>query len=129
MSNTKIRHPTIALSIHRLNNGDIDFVNLPEYVIYTDYKSERLLENGISDSLKVDITYGTKLYLCKNQYIDFKDYSGKLVLKVHFTLTGIGHDNGCSCGSCGYSWSISDGKCDCEKEIPIDPKNEPCVIS
>ena len=115
--------------INRLNNGNIDLNNLPEYVIFTDDKNERIYKNGISDSYKVDIKNGYKLHVCKNQFIDFKNFmSEEKSLRVHFKLVGIGEHSNCSCGACGFKWHFEEDTCTCEETNSIDPGNQSCRI-
>jgi hypothetical protein len=115
-----------------LNHGKLTLEDVKnnttlDSVIYTG-KIQRILQNGISDCYKVDLKPGHKLYICKNQYIDFEDFEKRKVLNCHFGLEAKNtHTSGCTCGSCGYNWKFKETKCNCEQQPPL-VANEDCVI-
>lgn len=90
--------------IHLLQSDD------PKYMIYNNDEKFRLMKNLISDSYKVDIERGHRLYLCKKQDKDNEK-------RCHFQLIGTpnGHEGGCTCGACNYTWCFEEANyCDCE---------------
>jgi len=128
----------MPVSIADLNNG-LDPSQLGTLggrkVTYTGKNPLHPLRNGISDSFKVDIVAGSTLIVCKNQFIDYRDFDpsgkgeGQLVLRCHFNLVGIGEHTNCSCGACGFVWHFEKvEECSCEQKPPLDPGKQPCVI-
>lgn len=97
-------------------------------------KNVRVRMNGISDSFKVDIVAGHRLEVCKNQFINHRnfDFSGKgngePVVRAHFKLIGKGEHLDCACGACGFEWHFEEDICQCEQKPPIDPGKEKCSI-
>jgi hypothetical protein len=79
----------------------------------------------------------TMVTICKNQYIDYKEFdwgktgNAKTVIRVHFTCNIKGCKSNCSCGCCNYTYSIGDKTpvCNCTQKPPIDPGKQECIIS
>jgi hypothetical protein len=119
-----------------------------EKVIYKGAPIMMTATNGISSLFS---TSGAALYLnagqilvvCRNQYIDHRDYSfregeaGPKVLRAHFLIkaSSTGHAIVYRCGSCSYRFDIVPDPttvdaeaCGCRQSPPIKPESEHCII-
>lgn len=125
---TQTHNNSMAFDIEDLNNGDKKAQDYKhnDIVIYTGKKKR--VYNYISDTYKVDIKNGDRLYVCKNQYVNCESFNCKDVLKCHFKLVGNGHGKNCNCGSCGYVWHFEEDDCNCDIQKPIHAKDEACCI-
>ncbi|NBU20625.1 hypothetical protein EBS43_04290, partial [bacterium] len=119
-----------------------------EKVIYKGAPIMMTATNGISSLFS---TSGAALYLnagqilvvCRNQYIDHRDYSfregeaGPKVLRAHFLIkaSSTRHAIVYRCGSCSYRFDIVPDPttvdaeaCGCRQSPPIKPESEHCII-
>ena len=126
----KIKQFTVTINQKYIK--DCILPNPGDTFIYTG-PNIRLL-NGISDSIKVDIVSGTKLSVCKFQYknniISYNSKDEKQIgVKAHISCEGIGEHSDCSCGACGYKWTLigEPPDCDCDEGCETI-EDEICVI-
>ena len=119
-----------------------------EKIIYKGSPRMMTASNGMSSLFSSD---GTVLYLkegqilvvCKNQYVDHRDFAiregelGPKVIRAHFIMkaTGSAHVVACRCGSCGYRFDIvadpttvDSEACQCKQTAPIHAGSEGCTI-
>ena len=99
------------------------------------------LMNGMSTMKDIkggslQISVGFPMVVCKNQYIDRRNYGGKdelgkKVVRCHYVVDRTGHSSDCGCN---YRYLLREypigieGGCHCEELAPIDPGKESCVV-
>lgn len=134
--------PIITSKLNDIGLDSIEDIHPLDTVCYEGDSKLITASNGIS-SLKNDegetfmVDSGTRVTICKNQYIDYKDFdwgktgNAKTVIRVHFTCNVKGCESNCSCGCCNYRYSIGDETpvCNCTQKPPIDPGKQQCIIS
>ena len=75
-------------------------INGQKHLIYIG-KPKRIYKDFYHKEIYLDDSY--KLYICKNQYKNNRDFNDNLVIVVHFRLVSLD----------GNKWYIEDEECNC----------------